>query len=259
MGLFRQTPRTADVSEPVKLLIIDHEKVERLFDEIEAAESPTQRNGLVAHLDAELTRHTTVEEEILYPFIRDVVPDGPSMVEEAEREHAEAKEALVAVVRLDPSTPAFASALKRLEQLVGHHVDEEEGSVFPKLESSADEPDLLRLRAVLEQARMDVAPSPDLPSESPPSVSGPASSSVKTSPARLGSVWVQPHHGGDGRWQVRREHASRASRVFDTQREAEEFGRGVARREAVELILAGRDGSIRDRSSYGNDRADVRG
>ena len=69
---------------------------------------------------------------------------------------------------------------------------------------------------------------------------------------------MQPH-GGDDRWQVRRENASRASRVFDTQREADEFGRKVARREAVEYVLAGRDGAIREKASYGNDPADVSG
>jgi hypothetical protein len=66
-------------------------------------------------------------------------------------------------------------------------------------------------------------------------------------------VWVQPHHLDDGRWQVRREGASRASRVFDSQREAEQFGRRVAKRERVEFILTGRDGKVREKNSYGND------
>jgi hypothetical protein len=73
------------------------------------------------------------------------------------------------------------------------------------------------------------------------------------------AVWVQPHHLHDGKWQVRRENASRASRVFDTQSEAEGHARQTARREKVELVVAGRDGDIRDRSSYGNDPRNIPG
>jgi hypothetical protein len=73
------------------------------------------------------------------------------------------------------------------------------------------------------------------------------------------AVWVQPHHVQDGKWQTRRENASRASRVFDTQTEAERHGRKTAQRERVELIVAGRDGEIRSRNSYGNDPGNVPG
>ena len=64
---------------------------------------------------------------------------------------------------------------------------------------------------------------------------------------------VQPHPNDEGRWQVRRDNATRASRVFDTQSEAEKFGRRLAKREQVEFVLAGRDGAIREKNSYGND------
>jgi hypothetical protein len=73
------------------------------------------------------------------------------------------------------------------------------------------------------------------------------------------NVWVQPHHIDDGRWQVRREDARRASRVFASQREAESFGRRVAERERVELIIAGRDGQVRDKRSYGHDPRNIPG
>jgi len=78
-------------------------------------------------------------------------------------------------------------------------------------------------------------------------------------PHRKAAVWVQPHHVDDGRWQVRREDASRASRVFDTQSQAESYARQTAKRDKVELVIAGRDGEIRDRSSYGNDPRNVPG
>ena len=268
MALLNRKPRTEGVSDPAKLLIVDHEKVERIFDEIQEAVAPTQRQGLVAQLDAELTRHTTIEEQVLYPFIRTNVPDGDSLMDEAEHEHDEAKEALAQVSKLDPATDAFASELKRLQKLVDHHVKEEEGEVFPKLESAAAADDLDRLRDELEQAKLQSAPSPQLPTETTRGssrVTGRARTSVSTSRksssrgTAKAAVWVQPHHTDDSRWQVRREQASRASRVFDSQREAEQFGKQLAKRERVEFVLTGRDGQIREKHSYGNDPARIPG
>jgi hemerythrin superfamily protein len=280
MGLFSKPPaaRRPDASPPVKLLVADHEKAERLFEEIESAESPSQRQTLVAQLDAELTRHTRIEERVLYPFARRAVQDGPGLIDEAEHEHAEAKAVLARVAALDVSTGEFTDLLTQLKKLVSHHVDEEESKLFPKLEQSAGPDDLERLRLELQSARFEESPSPQLPADvSRPAPTRPATTRKRTTtppakarkttrPARgrkssnnNGAVWVQPHHGDDSRWQVRRESATRASRVFDKQADAEKFGRDLARREKVEFVVAGRDGAIRKKQSYGNDPADVRG
>ena len=56
-----------------------------------------------------------------------------------------------------------------------------------------------------------------------------------------------------GKWSVRVAGATRASGVFETQREAIDSAREKARREGTELYIHGRDGRIRERSSFGND------
>ncbi|KAA1378568.1 DUF2188 domain-containing protein [Aeromicrobium fastidiosum] len=63
----------------------------------------------------------------------------------------------------------------------------------------------------------------------------------------------------DGRWNVIRDNAERASSVHDTQADATTAGRETARRESTELYVHGRDGQIRDRDSYGNDPYPPRG
>ncbi len=70
-------------------------------------------------------------------------------------------------------------------------------------------------------------------------------------PAGEPNVWVSPREAG--RWEVKREHASRATRLFDRKGEAVEFARALAERNGVELIIQRRDGTIQERSSYGND------
>lgn len=67
---------------------------------------------------------------------------------------------------------------------------------------------------------------------------------------------VVPNNGG---WSVRRSGASKASGVYRTQGEAIERARELARNQATELYIHGRDGRIRERDSYGNDRYPPRG
>lgn len=54
-------------------------------------------------------------------------------------------------------------------------------------------------------------------------------------------------------WAVRGEGNERRTRIFDTQREAIEFGRSIAQRQESELRIQGRDARFRDAYSYGND------
>lgn len=56
-----------------------------------------------------------------------------------------------------------------------------------------------------------------------------------------------------GKWKVVRSGASRASGTFDTQKEAVERARKLAKDQGAELYIHGEDGRIRDRSSYGKD------
>lgn len=55
------------------------------------------------------------------------------------------------------------------------------------------------------------------------------------------------------RWSVRRAGSSRASGTYDTQKEAVAAAKKIARRQETELYVHGRDGRIRERSSYGKD------
>ena len=63
-------------------------------------------------------------------------------------------------------------------------------------------------------------------------------------------IHVVPHDDG---WATKKEGASRAGHVTDTQKEAIERAQEQAKRENVEVVIHRRDGSIRDSDSYGND------
>ena len=67
---------------------------------------------------------------------------------------------------------------------------------------------------------------------------------------------VVPH---DGDWAVRGEGNERATSVHDTQREAIDVAREIARNQQSELFIHGRNGRIRERDSHGNDPFPPRG
>jgi hemerythrin-like domain-containing protein len=114
------------------------------------AQQPDQ--ALLDETAMELRVHLEIEEEVLYPFIRDEVPEGESLMDEAEEEHDEARQALQKVTQAELGSPQFTEALMELTKGVRHHVEEEETKVFPKLRQTVSEARLEEFGAELEQA-----------------------------------------------------------------------------------------------------------
>ena len=56
-----------------------------------------------------------------------------------------------------------------------------------------------------------------------------------------------------GKWAVRKAGAERASGVYATQKEAVAKGKELAKNQGTELYVHGKDGRIRERSSFGKD------
>lgn len=54
-------------------------------------------------------------------------------------------------------------------------------------------------------------------------------------------------------WQVKGAGNSKATKLFDTQKEAIDYGRNIARNQESELVIHRPNGQIRDKDSYGND------
>lgn len=63
----------------------------------------------------------------------------------------------------------------------------------------------------------------------------------------------------DNKWAVKRADNEEYEGFFDTQEQAEQSGRQIAKSENVEFILHGEDGAVRLRDSYGHDPRNVPG
>ncbi len=55
------------------------------------------------------------------------------------------------------------------------------------------------------------------------------------------------------KWSVKGAGNEKATKNFETQKEAIEFAREIAINQKSEVVIHGRDGKIRDKDSYGND------
>lgn len=61
---------------------------------------------------------------------------------------------------------------------------------------------------------------------------------------------VVPHEDG---WAVKGEGNSKVTKVTETQQQAIDAARQIAKNQESELLIHGRNGQIRERDSYGND------
>lgn len=57
----------------------------------------------------------------------------------------------------------------------------------------------------------------------------------------------------DGGWAVKKGGSSRATKVYETQKEAITHGREIAKSQKAEFYIHGKDGKIREKDSYGSD------
>lgn len=140
-------------NDVIDMLIQDHHQVNNMFEQYDEGADPERRDRLVHDIIQSLNKHARVEEDILYPYIRAEVPDGNSLMDEAEHEHQEAKDAIAKLSELAPEDAAFNDAFRTLKEGVQHHVQEEEQEVFPKLREVADEAKLMELGRTVAQAR----------------------------------------------------------------------------------------------------------
>ena len=57
----------------------------------------------------------------------------------------------------------------------------------------------------------------------------------------------------DDKWSVKGAGNLKATRNFDTQKEAIDYAKQIAQNQKSEVVIHGKDGKIRDKDSYGND------
>lgn len=118
------------------LLSADHKKVKKLFSQFLKLHKNKdadieEKQDLVEAACAELMIHAQVEEEIFYPAVHDATEDT-SMLDEAEVEHAVAKQLITELTAMQPGDELYEAKFIVLGEYVSHHIEEEEKFIFAR-------------------------------------------------------------------------------------------------------------------------------
>jgi hemerythrin superfamily protein len=146
-------PRAASAKaaqDMLKMLAEDHKKVKKMFDQFEKMkedEDAEAKQLLVETCCAELTIHAQLEEELFYPALRDAI-DDTDLLDEAEVEHASAKQLISELASMQPGDELYDAKFTVLGEYVKHHIEEEEKEIFPKAKKAK-----LDLEGMAEEAR----------------------------------------------------------------------------------------------------------
>ena len=122
-------------TDAIAALTADHKKVKELFKRFEKLkeddDAEDEKASLVKQICTELTIHTMLEEEIFYPAVREQIKEE-DLLDEALVEHAGAKELVTQLEDMSPDDDLYDSKVTVLGEQIDHHVEEEEGQMFPK-------------------------------------------------------------------------------------------------------------------------------
>ncbi|HWI35417.1 MAG TPA: hemerythrin domain-containing protein [Burkholderiales bacterium] len=123
----------ARAADALELLKDDHDNVKKAFKQFEKMDRSALAacRELVARVCADLRVHSMLEEEILYPAVREVIDDEEFM-NEAAVEHDTADTLIDQLERMEPDDPSYFATFTVLGEYVNHHVEEEEGEMFPQ-------------------------------------------------------------------------------------------------------------------------------
>lgn len=125
--------------DALDLLDADHKLVKKLFIDFTALvddDAPPQFKQQVARkICQEVTVHARIEEEIFYPAVREAIGDD-ALMDEAEEEHAQAKELIAKIEGMSAEDDGYDDAVKTLGEMIDHHVMEEREQIFLKAKYS---------------------------------------------------------------------------------------------------------------------------
>ena len=126
------------MSQASRMLMDDHWQLKHLFDEFEATDDERERDRIANEAMQLLEMHSAIEEEIVYPALRQTPEEGENLYQEALEEHHVIDMLIEELRELTASDVNFVAKFRVMAENVRHHIEVEEGEMLPYLEDSED-------------------------------------------------------------------------------------------------------------------------
>jgi hemerythrin-like domain-containing protein len=154
-------------TDAIVMLREEHKEIKRVFREFERAAkdgTPSKRQRLANRFIKLLTEHTYIENEVMYPRVRELVPDLEDDILESYEEHHVADVLINELAAMRASDERFTAKATVLIENVRHHITEEEDDWFPKVREALGRNQLQDLGDDMRKARKNA---PEPPQRSP--------------------------------------------------------------------------------------------
>ncbi len=153
-------------ADAIVLLKEEHKEIRALFRKFEqtGGDASTRQGQIVDSILEALTVHTYLENELMYPRVRELLPDLGDDVLESYEEHHIADVLCSELAALSPDSDRFHAKTMVLIESVTHHMDEEEQDWFPKVRDGLGRKKLQELGAEMIELEKKAPRSPTQPS-----------------------------------------------------------------------------------------------
>jgi hemerythrin-like domain-containing protein len=153
-------------TDAIVMLKNDHQQILRTFKEFEDAGDGAfvTKGRLVDRIIELLTVHTYIENEVMYPRVRELVPELEDDVLESYEEHHVADVLVMELSAMKPDDERFTAKTTVLIENVRHHIDEEEQEWFPKVREGLGRKILQEIGAEMAAAEKKAPRKPSQPS-----------------------------------------------------------------------------------------------
>jgi hemerythrin-like domain-containing protein len=153
-------------TDAIVLLKNDHKEIKKTFNAFKKlGDGATKEKGrLVKQMIELLTVHTYIENEVMYPRVRELLPELEDDVLESYEEHHVADVLVMELSTMKPTDERFTAKTTVLIENVEHHIDEEEQEWFPQVRAGLGRRTLQELGADMIQAKKKAPKKPSQPS-----------------------------------------------------------------------------------------------
>jgi hemerythrin-like domain-containing protein len=153
-------------TDAIVLLKNEHREIRKSFRAFEDAgpRAEARKGQLVDRIIELLTIHTYLENEVMYPRVRELLPELEDDVLESYEEHHVADVLVMELSAMKPSDERFDAKTTVLIENVEHHMTEEEDEWFPKVRAGLGRKQLQEMGAEMIDKRKKAPRRPSQPS-----------------------------------------------------------------------------------------------